>query len=206
MTSHPLSWAGARFIVHSSDRRARHSHTPTFVRPAAAGSPNASSHPFGWLEGLYSILETLYSRTLNISWRRGRDWLRFAPGLRPNPADRLFAHAGSPNPVFSSLRPARSPILHTRDSILSYVKVSWRRGRDSNPRNLAVHLISNQTQSTTLPPLLTRTIEEVRGSPAGKRKVPGPRLEPALSVPFRGRDVIAITSVRGRTYAGFESG
>jgi len=24
-----------------------------------------------------------------------------------------------------------------------YVKVTWRRGRDSNPRNLAVHLISN---------------------------------------------------------------
>ncbi len=39
----------------------------------------------------------------------------------------------------------------------TFLKVSWRRGRDSNPRNLAVHLISNQTQSTTLPPLLTRT-------------------------------------------------
>ncbi|MEY4034429.1 MAG: hypothetical protein RL492_1623, partial [Verrucomicrobiota bacterium] len=33
-----------------------------------------------------------------ISWRRGRDWLRYAPGLRPDPADRLFAHVGSPNP------------------------------------------------------------------------------------------------------------
>ena len=47
-------------------------------------------------------------------------------------------------------------------------KVTWRRGRDSNPRNLAVHLISNQTQSTTLPPLLTRTVEEVPGWRAGK--------------------------------------
>ena len=26
-----------------------------------------------------------------VSWRRGRDWLRCAPGLRPDPADRLFA-------------------------------------------------------------------------------------------------------------------
>jgi hypothetical protein len=34
---------------------------------------------------------------VKVSWRRGRDWLRFAPGLRPDPADRLFAPAGSPN-------------------------------------------------------------------------------------------------------------
>ena len=53
-----------------------------------------------------------------------------------------------------------------------YVKLSWRRGRDSNPRNLAVHLISNQTQSTTLPPLLTRTVEEAITAEAGKRKLP----------------------------------
>jgi hypothetical protein len=51
---------------------------------------------------------------------------------------------------------------------LGLMKVTWRRGRDSNPRNLAVHLISNQTQSTTLPPLLTRTVEEVPGWRAGK--------------------------------------
>ncbi len=51
--------------------------------------------------------------------------------------------------------------------------ISWRRGRDSNPRNLAVHLISNQTQSTTLPPLLTRTVEEAITAKAGKRKLPG---------------------------------
>jgi len=41
-------------------------------------------------------------------------------------------------------------ILHVNPYLLGfYVKFSWRRGRDSNPRNLAVHLISNQTQSTT---------------------------------------------------------
>ena len=31
---------------------------------------------------------------------------------------------------------------------------AWRRGRDSNPRYLAAHLISSQAHSTTLPPLL----------------------------------------------------
>ena len=142
----------------------------------------------------------------NISWRRGRDWLHVAPGLRPDPTDRLFAHAGSPNPgshPFS--RMCRPRVTVTRAHVPPRNK-SWRRGRDSNPRNLAVHLISNQTQSTTLPPLLTRTIEEVRGSPAGKRKVPGPRLEAAFSLHSSGRDVIAITSVRGRTCASFESG
>ncbi len=36
------------------------------------------------------------------SWRRGRDWLLYAPGLRPDPADLLFAPAGSPNLGFSS--------------------------------------------------------------------------------------------------------
>ena len=34
-----------------------------------------------------------------------------------------------------------------------YLLASWRRGRDSNPRNLAVRLISSQVHSTTLPPL-----------------------------------------------------
>ncbi|MDB6113632.1 MAG: hypothetical protein JWQ62_577 [Lacunisphaera sp.] len=32
-------------------------------------------------------------------------------------------------------------------------KKKWRRGRDSNPRDLAAHLISSQARSTTLPPL-----------------------------------------------------
>ena len=31
---------------------------------APEGSPNLGSHPFGWHERLYSILETLYSSTL----------------------------------------------------------------------------------------------------------------------------------------------
>ena len=52
--------------------------------------------------------------------------------------------------------------------------VTWRRGRDSNPRYLAVHLISNQTQSTTLPPLHSRTLEEGVRCRAGKRKVGKP--------------------------------
>ena len=34
-----------------------------------------------------------------------------------------------------------------------YFLASWRRGRDSNPRNLTVRLISSQVHSTTLPPL-----------------------------------------------------
>ena len=35
--------------------------------------------------------------TAKVSWRRGRDWLRYASGLCPDPADRLFAPEGSPN-------------------------------------------------------------------------------------------------------------
>ena len=61
---------------------------------------------------------------------------------------------------------AACPLRFTR--IMGLAESFWRRGRDSNPRNLAVHLISNQTQSTTLPPLLSRTVEEVPGWRAGK--------------------------------------
>ena len=88
-----------------------------------------------------------------VTWRRGRDWLAMlgadAPLPSATPISQGRALLRRPLRGFSSLRSAGPPILHTRDSILSYVKVTWRRGRDSNPRNLAVHLISNQTQSTT---------------------------------------------------------
>ena len=37
----------------------------------------------------------------------------------------------------------------------AFCDISWRRGGDSNPRYLAVRLISSQVHSTTLPPLRT---------------------------------------------------
>ena len=38
----------------------------------------------------------------------------------------------------------------------------WRRGRDSNPRYLAVHSISNAAQSATLSPLHCATCKELK--------------------------------------------
>ena len=41
-------------------------------------------------------------------------------------------------------------------------KAGWRRGWDSNPRYLAVRLISSQVHSTTLPPLLGVLLSDSR--------------------------------------------
>ena len=114
---------------------------------------------------------------LNSFLAEGKGLVRFAQGKAPLPLATPISARQAPCSVdplrgFSSLRLGSTTILYTRNSILSYVKFSWRRGRDSNPRNLAVHLISNQTQSTTLPPLLTRTVEEAITAEAGKRKLP----------------------------------
>ena len=60
---------------------------------------------------------------------------------------------------------------------------SWRRGRDSNPRYLAVHCISNAARSTTLPPLLCYQLEGAskggRGVGQGRRKciISGPEAQ-----------------------------
>jgi len=114
---------------------------------APEGSPNLGSHPFGWHERLYSILETLYSSTLKFpGGGEGIGSLR--SGLRPVTCGSPVRPCGLTEPGFSSL-PMSTGQLANRSADESE---SWRRGRDSNPRNLAVHLISNQTQSTTLPP------------------------------------------------------
>ncbi len=64
--------------------------------------------------------------------------MRFNPRrLWLNPVDCLFGLTASPNPEGS----------HPSND-------NWRRERDSNPRYLAVHSISNAAQSTTLPSLL----------------------------------------------------
>ncbi len=47
----------------------------------------------------------------------------------------------------------QSHFLKPRCSSEKWLIREWRRGRDSNPRYLAVRLISNQVHSTTLPPL-----------------------------------------------------
>ena len=48
---------------------------------------------------------------------------------------------------------------------------SWRRGRDSNPRYLAVHCISNAARSTTLPPLLCSVRRCIKGRERGGSRV-----------------------------------
>ena len=83
-----LKWVGSSIPARPLGR-------PRMVSPSHFTEPRFSS-----LRPARSpILHTRDSilSYVNISWRRGRDWLRFAPGLRPDPADRLFAHAGSPN-------------------------------------------------------------------------------------------------------------
>src|SRR3990167_7504188 len=50
--------------------------------------------------------------------------------------------------------PARGGPLRDICTILCAYDISWRRGRDSNPRyGVTVRLISSQVHSTTLPPL-----------------------------------------------------
>ena len=44
-------------------------------------------------------------------------------------------------------------VNHEFNRMLLILLTVWRRGRDSNPRNLTVRLISSQVHSTTLPPL-----------------------------------------------------
>ena len=65
------------------------------------------------------------------------------------------------------------PIRLTAKASLS-AKSNWRRGRDSNPRYLAVHCISNAARSTTLPPLLCYQLEGAskggQGVGQGRRK------------------------------------
>ena len=82
--------------------------------------------------------------------------IRFAQGCAPKPAAlpisqpcTRFAPAG---------RFAATPLTCGK----------WRRGWDSNPRDLAAHLISSQARSTTLPPLRMRAAE--RRPPTPKRK------------------------------------
>jgi hypothetical protein len=150
-----------------------------------------ASHPFGRLEALYSILETPYSRALKFPGGGegiGCASLRDCVPILRIACSPMRAHRTQGSHPFGGM--PRPRVTVTRAHVPPR-KISWRRGRDSNPRNLAVHLISNQTQSTTLPPLLTRTIEEVRGSPAGKRKVPAVRLGADFSPYSRGRDASA---------------
>ena len=72
-------------------------------------------------------------------WRRGEGLIRFAQGLTPALLCRPY------------------PCLECCAFILVSPKIhllrKWRRGRDSNPRNLAVHALSKRAHSTTLPPL-----------------------------------------------------
>ncbi len=77
-------------------------------------------------------------------------------------------------PGFSSLPVGlNGPIrLTVKASLLT--SSNWRRGRDSNPRYLAVHCISNAARSTTLPPLLCYQLEGAskggQGVGQGRRK------------------------------------
>ena len=66
-------------------------------RSPCSSTPSGGSHPFGWVYRPVSPLLVPTCHLRNESWRRGRDWLRYASGLHPDPADRLFAPEGSPN-------------------------------------------------------------------------------------------------------------
>ena len=48
--------------------------------------------------------------------------------------------------------------------------MKWRRGRDSNPRYLAVHPISSRAHSTTLPPLLSDSMQTFHLFVVGKQR------------------------------------
>ena len=77
-------------------------------------------------------------------------------GLRPHRTGVLIPQ--------TRLAPTQAVSLALERSELS----NWRRGRDSNPRYLAVHCISNAARSTTLPPLLCYQLE---GASKGGRGV-----------------------------------
>ena len=80
----------------------------------------------------------------------------------------------SVDPGFSSLRPADTVRKVLLGQVSLSAKSNWRRGRDSNPRYLAVHCISNAARSTTLPPLLCYQLEGAskggQGVGQGRRK------------------------------------
>jgi len=93
--------------------------------------------------------------SLQIILAEGKGLVRFAQGCRPVACGNAHLRKASallrrppPGVLIPSVHYANAgPDLSVEAEL--DLKVTWRRGRDSNPRNLAVHLISNQTQSTT---------------------------------------------------------
>ena len=85
-----------------------------------------------------------FSANLMVRWSRGLAYLRQKLRLQ---TDRVNQVAGD----IALLRSARAELR--RAVLRSSHSEGERRGRDSNPRYLAAHLISSQAHSTTLPPL-----------------------------------------------------
>ena len=109
--------------------------------------------------------------------------MRFASGLRPDASGIVCSACGLTEPGFSSLRWAQTGLSGSPLRQVCRLIPSWRRGRDSNPRYLAVHCISNAARSTTLPPLLCYQLEGAskggRGVGQGRRKciISGPEAQ-----------------------------
>ena len=119
---------------------------------------------FGSYEKSHCVIQaknkTLSNQTDRVFfWRRGWDCVglglcrsrhRFATALA-----RVQEHAPGMSLVEAEARVLISAHLFQNKKATARVAfLFWRRGWDSNPRNLAVRLISSQVQSTTLPPLL----------------------------------------------------
>ncbi len=60
---------------------------------------------------------------------------------------------------FAPMPPLLPPGVNLlRSALTPFGFAKWRRGRDSNPRDLAAHRISSAARSTTLPPLRDHTL------------------------------------------------
>ena len=141
-----MAWVGSP--LRGDLARSARSADPTVDRGCQSLGQSRRSYP-----------EKVMTFSLSSRWRRGRDWLRCAAGLRPNPSGLPVRPAAFTEP-WVLIPPARLALSQALAQALERSEMSsWRRGRDSNPRYLAVHCISNAARSTTLPPLLCYQLE-----------------------------------------------
>ena len=90
------SWRRGRDWLASGHRKRRPSGGPS-PRGFASLRRTLGFSSLRWAETGLSGLPLRQVCWLSPNWRRGRDWLRFAPGLCPNPAGLPVRPAASPN-------------------------------------------------------------------------------------------------------------